>query len=241
MAVKYASLPIGQLTKAALRLHVQTTLFRINAITGWKIDTNPTYQNILEEEFEKYLIENHSDLNFQEIPYAVRNYGLEIKDWGKSMNVSLLNQPIALYRGRRIELSDLESRLKDQVKENNKPAELPMEADWSMVWSDILISAQENRVAKKIIPVPVYDWLVRKAKLKLTAAERTEYYERARELYKADLLTRYAIDQISLDERTYLDHIKAGADLEHENTKNVIVNRAKVLAVREFAIKEVQQ
>lgn len=224
-----------------MRLHVQTTLFRINAITGWKVDANQTYQNILEEEFEKYLIENHSDLNFQEIPYAVRNYGLEIKDWGKSMNVSLLNQPIALYRGRRIELSDLESRLKDQVKESNKAPQLPMETDWSRVWSDILISAQESNIEKKIIPVPVYDWLIQKAKLVLTASERTAYYERAREIYRLDLVTRYAIDQISLDEKKYLQHIKAGTDLENEDTKNVIVNRAKVLAVREFAIKEVSQ
>lgn len=240
LAVKYSGQRIYQLNQIEFDAAIPAILLRINTITGWRVSTDADTVEVLQDEFKLYLNENQSDMTIDEILYAIRNYSLDIQDWGKSMNLSLINQPLSRYRARRAELSDLEERIKKQSREPQKVIEAPKEVDWSPLWSDIFIAAQEGKIATKIIPVTIYDWLIQKNKLILSVDQRKEYYQRAKDIYKTDLLTRASLDQLSLDEKNHLHYVKNDTELTNEATKNIIVNRAKVMAVKEFAVKESQ-
>jgi hypothetical protein len=52
------------------------------------------------------------------------------------------------------------------------PPSEPKEADWTEAWEHIKAQAKIKPIDKVIIPVPVYDWLVKKGELKLSAEER---------------------------------------------------------------------
>jgi hypothetical protein len=110
LAVKYQSKRIGQFSPEELHNHTMALLFRIHTITGWKLPDDEFFLNTLVSEFEKFLSERYPDLNPDEITYAFRNYGTTVKDWGKSMNLSLIDEPIQKYLSVRKCLSDMEER-----------------------------------------------------------------------------------------------------------------------------------
>lgn len=66
---------------------------------------------ILLDQFVKKLIESYPNVNPEEIEYAFRNYGTTVKDWGKSMNLSLIDEVMMPYLSDRKHLShELEER-----------------------------------------------------------------------------------------------------------------------------------
>lgn len=109
-AIKYQCRPFREMAVHEIGNHSLALLIRIHAITGWNIPEHEDYLNPLVSEFTKLLMESYKDLNPEEIAYAVRNYGLEVKDWGKNMNLSLIDKPISEYRRVRKCLSDMEEK-----------------------------------------------------------------------------------------------------------------------------------
>jgi hypothetical protein len=86
-------------------------LLKIHVITGWVIPENPL-KNILIDQFEKKLLEDYEMLNVREIEYAFRKTGTLIKDWGKEMNLNLIDQVLAPYVDVRLTASANEERRK---------------------------------------------------------------------------------------------------------------------------------
>lgn len=125
LSVKYQSKRIADMTPPEVLLHAKGLIARISIITGWVIPDDQFYFNTLISEFQKFLIENYSDLNPDEIGYAFRTYGTTVKDWGKSMNLSLIDEPINKYLAVRKCLSEMEDR--KTISDTNH---LPMYADW---------------------------------------------------------------------------------------------------------------
>ena len=122
-AIKYAARPIKDLPAAELPKYAKALIFRIHTISGWNVPDDDFFLNALVSEFTKLLTESYKDLNVEEIAYAVRNYGLEVKDWGKNMNLSLIDKPIAEYRRVRQCLSEVEERKKSVAGITYKPTE----------------------------------------------------------------------------------------------------------------------
>ncbi|MEP7111364.1 MAG: hypothetical protein ABI760_25435 [Ferruginibacter sp.] len=79
-------------------------LLKIHVITGWVIPASKLI-NILVDQFEKKLVEDYGMLNTEEIEYAFRKGGTMIKDWGKEMNLNLIDQVLSPYVDNRLQAS----------------------------------------------------------------------------------------------------------------------------------------
>lgn len=96
-----------------LSLWGKSLLMKIHVITGWIIP-EADLLTILIDQFQKKLIESYPQMNIDEVEYAFRNYGTAVKDWGKAMNLSLIDEVLVPYLVERKRLShELEERNAD--------------------------------------------------------------------------------------------------------------------------------
>lgn len=168
--LKYASKQFGKMGGDELRLVAKRILIKIHAITGWTIPVSEL-MDILVEQFEKKLQEWYAWANEEEIEYAFRNKGLDIKDWGKAMNLGLIDEVMIPYLQDRFEVSKFEEASKKQELIEEKK-ELT-EDDWEE-W----IESMKN-YSCELIPTVAYDYLDRNGKIKKTPKEKNEYMDRA--------------------------------------------------------------
>lgn len=96
---------------AELSAWPKALLLKIHVITGWVIPSTDLL-NILVDQFGKKLQEDYSDLNTDEIEYAFRKSGTTIQDWGKGMNLNLLDQVLIPYMDKRLQASAAEEKIK---------------------------------------------------------------------------------------------------------------------------------
>lgn len=75
--------------------------------------------DILIDQFTKKILESYPLINSDEIEYAFRNKPIEIKEWGKAMNLSLIDEVVQPYIEKRYEISGIEERSKKLIE--NKP------------------------------------------------------------------------------------------------------------------------
>ena len=108
--LKYKSKQIGKMTDQEVMMWGKSLLLKIHVITGWTIpDTD--LLSILIDQFQKKLVESYPDMNTDEIEFAFRQSGTTVKDWGKAMNLSLIDEVLLPYLGDRKILShELEER-----------------------------------------------------------------------------------------------------------------------------------
>lgn len=109
LALKYASKQIGRMSETELMLHAKALLLKISVITGWIIPDNEK-QDILVGQFKMKLIEDCETVNVDEIEYAFRKYGTTVEDWGKQMNLNLVDKVLIPYLSERMEASFAEER-----------------------------------------------------------------------------------------------------------------------------------
>lgn len=84
-------------------------LLKIHVITGWTIPGNEL-MIILVDQFSKKLTESYPALNADEIEYAFRQGGTVVEDWGKEMNLNLLDKVLIPYINQRLYVSAAEER-----------------------------------------------------------------------------------------------------------------------------------
>lgn len=109
--LKYKSTQFGQMSDIELLNECRLLLLRLSVITGWIIP-QAELKNILIENLCKKMVESYPNVNVGEVEYAFRNKGIEIKDWGKSFSITLLDEVMMPYIERRFGVSDLEQRIK---------------------------------------------------------------------------------------------------------------------------------
>lgn len=98
------------MTEEEVMMWGKTLLLKIHVITGWTIPDSDLLV-ILVDQFQKKLVESYPDMNTDEIEYAFRQSGTTVKDWGKAMNLSLIDEVLLPYLGERKILShQLEER-----------------------------------------------------------------------------------------------------------------------------------
>jgi hypothetical protein len=108
--LKYQSKQIGVMTAQEMTVWGKALLLKIHVITGWTIPEKELLV-ILVDQFQKKLVESYPDMNVDEIEYAFRQSGTTVKDWGKAMNLSLIDEVLIPYLGERKILShELEER-----------------------------------------------------------------------------------------------------------------------------------
>ncbi len=107
--LKYASPRIGAMTETDVQQWGMALLLKIHVITGWVIPQG-NLLNILTDQFQKKLVEDYSTLNTDEIEYAFRRSGTTIQDWGKSMNLNLVDQVLLPYLSKRSDVNVFEEK-----------------------------------------------------------------------------------------------------------------------------------
>ncbi len=101
-------------------------LFKIIIITGWKGYDDPINDAILQQQFILKLKESYPNVNTHEIEYAFRN--TLVKDFGKNINLLLLDQVMEPYLKQRAEVSRIEEQVK--VKELPVPVVEVTDEEW---------------------------------------------------------------------------------------------------------------
>lgn len=109
--MKYRSKPIGQMTEDEISKWGKGLLVKIHVITGWTIPNSPELLNILTDQFQKTLIEKYGALNPDEIEYAFRHHGTSVEDWGKALNLNLVDTVLVPYVSKRFAISEDERNL----------------------------------------------------------------------------------------------------------------------------------
>lgn len=96
-----------------MKAHCMSLLIKIHMITGWSIPASEL-RNVLSDQLQKHLEEKYSELNVDEIEYAFRDTGTTTKDWGKTLNLSMIDEVLIPYLNKRLTVSETEAKVKGQ-------------------------------------------------------------------------------------------------------------------------------
>ncbi len=110
---KYSAKQIGLMDDNEKRRWGKSLLLKIHVITGWVIPESEL-MNILSDQFQKKLSESYADMNVEEIELSFRKGGTTVKDWGKAMNLALIDEVLIPYLEER-------KRLSHEVEEKGVP------------------------------------------------------------------------------------------------------------------------
>lgn len=174
LEVKYSGKTFGVMTEEERWFAAQTLLLKISAITGWTIPVSEM-MDILIDQFQKKLQEGYRNTTIAEIEYAFRNRGMDVKDWGKALNLSLMDEIMIPYLSERAELSKVEEHLKTKPMIEEKKQ--LTDEEWEEWLEDI------KGYPLELIPVSCYDYLLRKERINPTTKEKKDYMNKAIPLY----------------------------------------------------------
>lgn len=110
--MKYRGKRIGQMDLDELDKHAVGLAMKVSIITGWQMPDSSEYANVFQDQLKKKMVDSYQDLTIDEIEYAMREFGTQVKDWGKSINLTLIDEPIRMYKAKREQLSEIEERAK---------------------------------------------------------------------------------------------------------------------------------
>lgn len=171
ISLKYSGKVFGAMNEDELWFASKTLLLKIHTITGWTIPISEL-MDILIDQFKKKLSEGYKKVNISEIEYAFRNRSIDLKDWGKALNLTMIDEVMLPYLESRLELSKMEESLKTKSLMIDEKRELTDE-DWEEWLEDM------KGYELKLLPCAAYDYLVKKGLLNLTTPQKHEYMERA--------------------------------------------------------------
>lgn len=100
-------------------------LLRIHVIAGWTMPQDELML-ILIDEFGKKIVESYANVTVEEISYAFRSEGYKVKEWGKALNISLIDEVMLPYLEKRFEISRFEEQ-KKQIEHKPDLAQIEKE------------------------------------------------------------------------------------------------------------------
>jgi hypothetical protein len=110
------------MTIAEVDRSARETLLRIHVITGWIMPADESML-ILVDEFKKKIVESYPNVTHDEVCHAFRSTGYTAKEWGKALNISLIDEVMIPYLEKRFEVSKIEQQQK-QIQHKPSPEEL---------------------------------------------------------------------------------------------------------------------
>lgn len=152
-------------------------LIKINAITGWVIPEHNL--EVLLDQFRKKLVESYGNCNPEEIEYAFRNYGTVVKDWGKQMNLSLIDEVMIPYLARRREISDREESIAiNKVTQIEYKEDMSQEAmqDW---FNETAKKIKAGEMKVDYVPLMLYEFMDANGNISATKEDKHKYLEQA--------------------------------------------------------------
>lgn len=204
----------------------QTLLLKIHAIKGWTIPASEM-MDILIDQFQHKLEESYANVTVAEFEYAFRN-STDVKDWGKALNLSMIDEVMIPYLENRFDLSRQEEQLvKPLMIEEKKETTDEEKLEWLNEW-------KREDINFDLIPVIFYDYLIQFNLVDVTKEMKWAAIEKATQQIKSIL-------QVEITNGGGIDAVKAMAEFEKmENEgftgalKERILNRAKKIIVAEY-------
>lgn len=239
---KYSGPRINSVEPTELKKFAKAILFRIHTITGWKIPDDPIYLNTIVSEFQQYLTEQCSDLTTEEFVYAVRTFGLNVESWGNSINISLVNKPIQIYREKRAAVSDRERELLERSEMPQKTIEASKTVDWSEVWENLKIRAKNGELNNPfvIIPAALFDWIQNEGISTFTEEDKKTALKNARLQWISEIVESAKINPLTPEDKTLLQQLRDGAYVKNNpQLLASLIVKAKISLVKEVIYSEI--
>lgn len=170
--LKYKSNPVCKMSAPELTVWSKAAILKIHVITGWTVPANELL-NVLIDQFQKKMIESYPTINPDELEYAFRTYGTTVKDWGKQMNLSLVDEVLIPFMAARLSVSQIEEQAKPLLIKG------PKEELSDVTMRDWMEDVKGKKLAVEFMPVMIYDWLEKKGELVKSVAEKHEYLQNA--------------------------------------------------------------
>ena len=112
---KYSAPCFANLTEELIEITAGAILLKLHVITGWALPEDKHLRDELNRQLGLKLKESYQTVNINEVEYAFRN-NTRVQDWGKKMNLSLIDEVMIPYLSNRAEASEAE-RIASQPKE----------------------------------------------------------------------------------------------------------------------------
>jgi len=152
------------MTEQEVLMWGKTLLLKIHVITGWTIPDSDLLV-ILVDQFQKKLVESYPDMNVDEIEYAFRQSGTTVRDWGKAMNLSLIDEVLIPYLGERKILSHTLEERKQPPPDQRiyTDAELDNLARWDVVrfYQSLRNGVIQHKIPEHLKDICVKDGLMK--------------------------------------------------------------------------------
>lgn len=225
--LKYTGKQFGKMDESERWFGAQTLLLKIHAIKGWTIPASEM-MDILIDQFQRKLEEKYANVTVAEFEYAFRN-DASVKDWGKALNLAMIDEVMIPYLENRFDLSQQEEKMAkplimiEEKKELTDEEKLEWINDWKL-----------DDINFDLIPVVFYDFLIQLDLIKVSEKEKWAEIEKATQQIKSIL-------QVDIANGGGMDAVKAMAEFETGEKdgftgklKERILNRAKKLIVAEY-------
>jgi hypothetical protein len=150
-------------------MSVNELLLKIHVITGWVIPPDEIML-LLIDQFKKKILESYSSINVDEFEYAFRNNF--VKDWGKNLNLSLIDEVLQNYMSSRSSVSQIEETVTVALPvpklSNDDIASWLYETkkDW-----------KAGKLKREFVPILFYDYLLEN---KMVEFDKKEVWDRAK-------------------------------------------------------------
>lgn len=183
LAVKYQSQPFGAMVPEDLELWADALMLKIHAITGWVVPEDTLF-TVFTDQLQKKMIESYATVNPDELEYAFRLSGTTVKDWGKTMNLSLFDEVMMPYLAKRTELSKVEEQ-----KAVAAPAAKEDTGDSAMKdWAKTVkaqVAAPDYDI--NFVPLMIYEWMEREAIIQPSKEQKKDFLQRAINYHQGEL------------------------------------------------------
>jgi hypothetical protein len=126
LELKYTGKRFGQMVPSEILSSAKEVLLRIHVIAGWTMPPDELIA-ILVDEFSKKIVESYPNVTAEEIGYAFRSEGYKVKEWGKALNISLIDEVMIPYLEKRFELSRVEEHKAKQIEHKPDLAQIEKE------------------------------------------------------------------------------------------------------------------
>ncbi len=221
LELKYTGKRIAHMESDELNLSTRKMLINISVITGWTLPTNEVYLNLFVDQLLQKMKEAYGNITEAEIEYAFRNKPSDIKDWGKPINLSMIDEVIRPFLEQRFEIGEQEYKFSSQMPEHLLTDSKKLDdAEWQE-WLQDISKYEINK-----IPCDSYAYLERKGELLLTKEQKHEYMARSI-AHVAGIL-----DPLSRD---YIEFYKMRSEgIYSAYMTNTLITHSKRLAVYDF-------
>jgi hypothetical protein len=161
MEIKYASKRFGDMNQAEIDRSADALLLKIHTITGWNFpDVKIAVE--LQKQFILKMRESYANVNADEVEYAFRKGGTTVKDWGKSMNLSLIDEVMIPYLEQRASLSKIEeSKALPELEEKEDVGDKAMYEWYLQTYEQV----KTDKIKLDFVPAMVGEWMERKGML----------------------------------------------------------------------------